>query len=334
MDIEPFSLPLSDPLETAAGTIETRDGFVVRVTIDGTEGVGEATPLAGWTEPLDACRRALRGIEDPASAIEDERLSETPAARHGVSLAVLDARARAACQPLYRYLDGTEHRESVPVNATIGDGSPAETAAAAVTATVEGYRAIKLKVGARTPAADIDRIEAVRERCPDVELRLDANGAWSRDTATELVPRLADLSVDVIEQPLPAEELAGHARLRGRGVEIAIDEGLSEHDPEEILSADAADLLVCKPMALGGVDRARRVVEAARSAGADALITTTIDGAIARAGAVHLAASVSPVRPCGLATAGMLGSDLREGIAPIENGSAVVPQGKGNIPCR
>ena len=48
MDIDPFSLPLSQPLTTAAGTIETRAGFVVRVTIDGTEVLGEATPLAGW----------------------------------------------------------------------------------------------------------------------------------------------------------------------------------------------------------------------------------------------------------------------------------------------
>lgn len=334
MDIDPFSLPLSQPLTTAAGTIETREGFVVRVTIDGTEGLGEATPLSGWTEPYDACERALQTIEDPKSAIENESLTDSPAARHGVSLAVLDARSRAAEQPLYRYLGGTDRRESVPVNATIGDGAPDETASAAAASTAAGSPAIKLKVGVRTPEEDLDRLGAVRERCPDVELRIDANGAWSVDKALEILPKLSALDVAVLEQPLSADELAGHARLRGEGVEIAIDEGLAEHSPEAILAADAADLLVCKPMALGGVDRAREIINSARAAGADALVTTTIDGAIARAGAVHLAASVPEIRACGLATAGMLGSDLRSGIVPVEDGSIAVPQGKGNIPRR
>ncbi|MCQ4334354.1 o-succinylbenzoate synthase [Natronomonas sp. F2-12] len=334
MDVEPFSLPLSRPLETAAGAIESREGFLVEVTIDGVDGVGEATPLPGWTEPPEVCGRALRDIEQPRTALEGDELADAPAARHGVTLAVLDAAARAAGQPLYRYLGAPEHRESVPVNATVGDGPPAETASAAENAVNEGYPAVKLKVGVRPPAADIDRIEAVRRRCPDVELRVDANGAWSGETALEIVPRLAALGVAVVEQPLSAEELAGHAELRGRGVAIAVDEGLLEHSPRAVLAAEAADILVCKPMALGGIDRARDVVETARAEGIDALVTTTIDGAIARAGAVHLAASVPEIRACGLATAGLLASDIRDGIATVEGGSVPVSQGKGNIPPR
>lgn len=334
MDIEPFSLPLSHPLKTAAGTIEHRRGFLVRVTIDGIEGVGEATPLAGWTESLETCENTLRAVEDPQSALENGDMIETPAARHGLSLAVLDALARAADRPLYRYLGSTAHRAQIPVNATVGDGTPEQTASAVDDAAEAGYPAVKLKVGARPPEADIERIEAVRNRRPDIELRVDANGAWTHETAIELLPTLGQLDVEIVEQPLSADELVGHTRLRGHGVEIALDEGVAEHGHEAILAADAADVLVCKPMVLGGVDRARDIIERARDAGRDALVTTTIDGALARAGAVHLAASVPDIRPCGLATGGRLGSDLRAGIAPIERGSAVVPQGKGNIPCR
>lgn len=332
MDIEPFSLPLSRPLETASGPIETRRGFVVRTTIDGTDGTGEATPLPGWTESLDACERALESIDDPSSALATDELADAPAARHGLSLAVLDAEARAAGRPLYRHLGGSEHRGRVPVNATVGDGSPEETAAAAVDAVETGYPAVKLKVGARRPEADLTRIEAVRKRCPDVELRVDANGAWDVDTAEALLAEFSSLDVAVAEQPLPAGNLSGHARLRGNGVEIALDEGLVEHGPQAVFSAESADLLVCKPMALGGPDIAREVAITARNEGVDALVTTTIDGAIARAGAVHLAASLPDLRPCGLATGGLLHSDLREDAAPIRGGTAAVPQGKGNIP--
>jgi len=332
MKLEPFSLPLSRPLKTASGTIESREGFLVWVTIDGFGGVGEATPLPGWTESLETCERTLRSVEEPRSALESDELADAPAARHGLSLAVFDATSRAVGEPLYRHLGGTGRRSRVPVNATVGDGTAAETAAAAEVATREGYSAVKLKVGAREPTADIGRLEAVRRRCPAVELRVDANGAWTYETARRLLPTLSELDVAIVEQPLSAAKLSEHAQLRGHGVEIALDESLIEHGAETVLSADAADLLVCKPMAIGGVDRAREVIGMARDTGGDAIVTTTIDGAIARAGAVHLAASVPDIRACGLATGDLLGSDLRTDVPTVEGGSIAVPQGKGNIP--
>ncbi|MFQ3318771.1 MAG: o-succinylbenzoate synthase [Natronomonas sp.] len=332
MNIKPFSLPLARPLGTAAGTIDNRDGFVVHVEIDGVEGVGEATPLPDWTEPIEECERALRAVDEPATAFADGQLDDTPAARHGLSLAVLDARARSAGQPLYRYLGREERVESVPVNATVGDGPPAETATDAETAVDAGVPAVKIKVGARSLSADIDRLRAARKRCPDVELRADANGAWDETTAGEALKAFDTLDIAFVEQPLPGDDLAGHAALRGRGVGIALDEGLVEHGIDTVLGAEAADVVVCKPMALGGVDVARDSALEAREAGVDPVITTTIDGAIARAASTHLAASLPDVRACGLATGDRLAADLWENVAPVRDGRAVVPHGKGNIP--
>lgn len=342
MNLEPFSLPLSDPLETAAGTIEEREGFVVRVTVDGVDGIGEATPLPGWTETLPACERALQSIADPTAVpttgpddggnADPGPLDATPAARHGVTLAVLDARARAADRPLYRHLGGTGTVESVAVNATVGTGTPEATARAARHAVDAGFPAVKVKVGAGTAAADVERVEAVRAACPDVELRADANGAWTLGTAERVLERFADLGVSLVEQPLPAAELEGHATVRDRGVEIALDEGLREHGVDAVLAAGAADTIVCKPMALGGVDVARRVALRASDGGLGTVVTTTVDGAYARAAAVHLAASLPDRRPCGLATGDRLAVDLRADVAPVRAGAAVVPQGKGNVP--
>lgn len=342
MHLEPFSLPLSDPLETADGTIREREGFLVRASVGDQEGVGEATPLPGWTESLDDCERALRSIDDPAAVLDDgpdadpatelQALAGAPAARHGVSLAVLDARARVADRPLYRHLGGDESVETVPVNATVGTGPPDETARAASRAVRDGFPAVKVKVGTGSPDADVERLEAVREACPDVELRVDANGAWDLEAAWGTVARLADLDVSLVEQPLPATELAGHADLRGRGVEIALDEGLVEHGIDAVLAAGAADLVVCKPMALGGVDLARAVAGQAREEDVGTVVTTTVDGAYARAAAVHLAASLPGRRPHGLATGDRLADDLRSDVIQVAGGAAVVPQGKGNVP--
>ena len=185
-----------------------------------------------------------------------------------------------------------------------------------------------------TSYAALDRLSAVRARCPNVELRADANGAWDRETAAAALSGFADHDVAFVEQPLPSAELAGHAALHEAHVGVALDESLVEHGIDAVIDADAVDVVVCKPMALGGVDLARDVAVRAREAGLGALVTTTVDGALARAGAVHLAASLPSLPACGLATGERLATDLRDAVAPVAEGAVAVPQGKGNVPPR
>jgi o-succinylbenzoate synthase len=333
MNVEPFSLSLARPLSTARGEITEREGFLVRVEHDGETGLGEATPLPGWTESLEACRAALEAVDDGAPALALAGMTGTPAARHGLELALFDAAARARDEPLYRYLGGETTVGGVPVNATVGDGPPGETAREAREAVDDGYPAVKVKVGARALEADLERLRAVREACPGLELRADANGAWDRETARRALGGLARLDVAYVEQPLAAPDLAGHADLRGGRVGIALDESLAEASVDESLAAGAADVLVLKPMALGGPGRARRAALRARKVGVEPVVTTTIDGSLARAAAVHVAASIPDIRACGLATASWLSADLTEvDPVPVEDGRIRVPSGPGNVP--
>ncbi|EMA51861.1 mandelate racemase/muconate lactonizing enzyme family protein [Halococcus thailandensis] len=332
MKIEPFSLALASPLSTARGTIDTREGFLVTIDHEGTRGIGEATPLPGWSESLDECRTALDradDIDDWSAALDT--LDGTPAARHGFALALADARSRAADLPLYRHLGG-DPTDDLPVNATIGDGSIDETVAAATAAVEQGFEALKIKVGARAVAEDVERVATVRKAVGnDIELRADANGAWDREAARIALDGFADTGLAYVEQPLPADDLASHADLRGR-LPIALDESLATHSVERVLAADAADVLIVKPMALGGPDRARSAVLAAHEAGCEAVLTTTIDGALARAGAVHVAASLPDPPAAGLATADRLAENLVQDPAPIDDGHARVPQEPGSAP--
>jgi len=338
MRIERFSLKLASPLATAHGTIDAREGFLVFADVDGTRGVGEATPLPGWTESLDACRDALdrarrtAATDDWDTALATLDDADTPAARHGLVLSLADARSRAADAPLYRHLGG-EDTECVPANATVGDGGIEATVDEATEAVEQGFSTLKIKVGARPVAEDITRIDAVRNAVDDgIELRADANGAWSREEARTALDAFAESDVSFVEQPLAADDLAGHAALRGGAVGIALDESLAEHAVETVLDAGAADCLVVKPMVLGGPDRARAAALRAREAGLDAVVTTTIDGALARTGAVHVAASLADPPACGLATADRLAEDLVSDPAPITDGEVSVPQNPGSAP--
>ncbi|NHX36177.1 MULTISPECIES: mandelate racemase/muconate lactonizing enzyme family protein [Halolamina] len=337
----PFTLDLSRPLSTADGTIEQRRGVLVGVerSADGgsVRGVGEATPLPGWTESYDACRGVL---EDPPEAWEhvDDTVGaeppSTPAARHGYRLAVLDAAARASRRSLAALLAErggfSTPSESVAVNATVGDADAEETVAAAREAVDAGFDCLKLKLGARSLDPDLDRVRAVADAV-DATIRVDANGAWDRESAAAAVDALAAIGIEYVEQPVPPEEVSALAALRGRGVDIAADESIRAYGVDAVLDAGAADVAVLKPMALGGpgaaIDAARRLVDA----GVDPVVTTTIDGAVARAAAVHAAAAVPGDRACGLATGKMLASDLGTDPVPVVDGAITVPDGPGNV---
>jgi o-succinylbenzoate synthase len=322
MNVDYFSLPLAEPLSTAAGDITEREGFLVGV--DAPPGLGEACPLPGWTESLAECRTALE------SATPDDLDDLPPAARHAVALALLDADAREAGVPLYRHLGRDTTVETVPVNATVGDGGAERTAERVAAAVAVGFGTVKLKVGVRGLDADLDRVRVVREACPEVTLRLDANGAWDRETAARAFDALAPLGVEYVEQPLAAGDLAGHADLRGSEVGVALDEGLYEHGLDAALAAGAADAWVLKPMAMGGPDTALEAAVLARGAGVDPVVTTTVDGAVARAAAVHVAAAIPGVSACGLATGDLLAADFEPDPAPVDAGNVRVPQKEGN----
>lgn len=336
MSLERFSLPLSTPLTTAAGTIEHRSGFVVRYDHRGQTGLGEATPLPGWTESLSACRSTLRDALETAesdgheSAILDLEVADAPAARHGFTTALFDADAKAEGIPFYQWLDEDRRRESIPVNATIGDGAVRETVDAASAAVEQGFDCLKLKVGARPLADDLDRLRAVRETVGDsVTLRVDANRAWSHEDAATAMEEFESLGVAYVEEPLETGNLDELARLSGGAVGVALDETLVDHLVADVLDARAADALVVKPMVLRGPGDAYTIAMRAREAGVEPVVSTTVDGVVARTAAAHVAAAIPDVAPCGLATASMLADDLAPDPAPVSDGTMRVPQTEG-----
>ncbi|ERH13676.1 MAG: L-alanine-DL-glutamate epimerase related enzymes of enolase superfamily [halophilic archaeon J07HB67] len=346
-----FALPLESPLGTARGEIQRREGHLVGIVVDGhLRGVGEATPLPGWTESAADCAAALEAVTttDPRSG----RLPDaaTPAARFAVGVAHRDRLARRRGVSLATTL-AADPPASVPVNATVGDGGVEETVAAAETAVAEGFGTLKLKVGVRDPATDRERVRAVADAitdgstadpaAPGPTLRVDANGAWDRGTAREMVTALAD-RVAYVEQPVPAADLAGLAALRGVGAPVAADEALATHGPRAVVAADAADVLVCKPAAVGGLEDTLAVARTAATRGVDTVVTTTIDGVIARTAATHLAAAVANVtgspttRAHGLATGSLLAGDLQStdgdplpDPVPVAEGCVPVPDAGG-----
>jgi o-succinylbenzoate synthase len=340
VQIEPLVIPLHSPLKTARGTISERCGFRIAVSDDTLTGWGVAMPLPGWSESLSACRTAL-GIESaesytgPMTAIpiyhaRADKKRANPAAAFGVELALADLAARQAAIPLATYLNESVPLDTIPVNATIGGGESESRLEEVQTAVDAGFSAIKLKIGMQSMQTDIETIERIQHQFGNkLSIRIDANGSFSFDQATEFLEALPAHSVEYIEQPLPADDIEAHSKLRQTGVPIAVDESLSVTSPQSIIEAGAADVLVCKPMAIGGVDAMIDLSTTARANDIDLVMTTTFDGVIGRLGAVHLASALRVNTACGFATAEYLDESLELDPTRIINGEIPVPSGPG-----
>jgi|DewCreStandDraft_1066081.scaffolds.fasta_scaffold00058_116 o-succinylbenzoate synthase len=342
----PFRLPFATTFATARGMAAAREGLLLRLeSTDGLEGLGEASPLpafgGGTVEDVRALLHelapALVGVEvEQAEAVLETLDMHRPGAAAvacAVDTALLDLSGRSAGRPVAALLGGQPGR-AIPVNATIGWPDAGAAADAAVRAIAEGFRCVKLKVGlAGSVEAERARIAQVRRAIgPQAALRLDANGAWSPDLAIEVLRAVEAYGIEFVEQPVPADDLEGLARVRaGCRVPVAADEAAcTPEQARRVVAAGAADILIVKPMAAGGLRAGRTIIALAAEAGLRALVTTTIDSGVGVAAALHLAAVLpDPPPACGLATAMLLDGDLIRPRPFPQDGTMRVPATPG-----
>ena len=350
-------LKLAAPLMTAQGPISERTVWVVALDDGaGRVGLGEAAPLAGFgSETPEQCREVFshvlkaltgefivnwleRGRPDAPLGALEKMLGGAPCARSAIEGALLDLAAKKVEQPLATFLTGDTSGAampmSVPVNALLG-GSLQEVTAGAAELMKAGFTSFKLKVGGPTTsiAADVERVYAVRETIGvDAKLRVDANCAWKLDQALEFAVEVADANLEFCEQPLAAADLEGMSTLRRRtGLKIAVDEAVrTAADIGRVAAAQAADVVVLKPMFLGGWRPTRQAAELAVSCGLSVVITTALEGAVGRAHATHMAAALSlNERAQGLGTGIFITEDLTASPLVVIQGLIPIPQSPG-----
>ncbi len=316
---EPYRFTLTSPLQTARGAIACREGFLIKISDhQGLVGYGEAAPLDGLgMESLGMTRQCLENaqrslVDRQISSLADIRdllidFELYPAARHGIELALVDLYAKqqglTLTQLIIKNFGGT--LLSPRVNAVIGAIAPPLAAIKAQEYMQAGYRCLKIKVGAGDFETDWQRVAAVRSQVgDDIQIRVDANQAWDLEQAIANLNQLEPFNIEYAEQPVPFDNLAAMAKLRGcQAIPIAADESANNlAQLQQVINMQAADIVILKPMVLGGILNAHRAATMAIAAGLDIVITTTFDGAIACQGAMDLAATLPITRACGLST--------------------------------
>jgi len=310
--IRSYSYPLPEPWPSAEGPVAARVGSIVLLEEEGGWiGRGESAPWPGFgLETHASSVAALRGaasrliglpreayLEAAADLPSLAPIAASPCARHAIDLALHDLAAQNANLSIARLLGGPTALSEVTVNAAIPRLPANEAARAAAAAVASGVWTIKVKVGGAPLAEDVARVRAVREAAgPSVRIRVDANQSWSEDEAIQALTALRAFDIEYCEQPVAAEAIEALARVRAAaGVPIAADEAVRDlASARRVLQAGAADILIVKPMALGGLHAARAVAALAQELGAAVVVTSLLESDVGRTGALHLAASLGP----------------------------------------
>ena len=293
-------LPLKKRIAHASHQRSSSMNFIVRTTLDdGTIGHGEGVPRSYVTgETVDSATAAIersdvasmigrpRSFEEAVEAIrrfelvalgDDPRGMATNAARCAVELALLDAfgrrHGRSLGDAVRLMADGLPGLRIAPGRVRYSGAITAETPRgeriSAWKMRVYGFAQVKIKVG--VAEQDDPRRLAVLRRIlgSRMDLRLDANEAWSADEVLDRIEPLRRFSPSAIEQPIPHEQADALSALRPRiGIPIMLDESLcSLEDGQRAADAGLCDLFNVRISKCGGLGPSLALIRLARDRG-------------------------------------------------------------------
>jgi L-alanine-DL-glutamate epimerase-like enolase superfamily enzyme len=334
--------------EGPPGTPPGRPAAVVKVTAgDGTVGWGESVPSQRWSyETIESVATAIEGYLAPAllgrdpldlggahaamdGAIGPGFSTGMPIAKAGIDLALHDLAGKVAGEPLAR-LWGRRPGGKVTLSWTLNPRTLDEVDPLIDEGLRRGYRHVNVKV-APDPRFDLELCRRVKRRLPDGFLWADANGGYDLATALDAAPRLAEVGVAVLEQPLPANRIAGYRDLKRQGaLPIILDEGVvSPQDLIEFHRLGMCDGVAMKPARCGGLLSARRQVEFLLEEGLIFLGSGLSDPDVSLAASLILYAAHGLERPAALNGPQFLsGSILAQPLVPAD-GQIEAPVGPG-----
>lgn len=334
-------IPFHQAAEWAAGKRPGTTRLLVQIhTADGTVGLGETICLWEFVEPVLA--RTIIPLALGENALDIERLClkiegagyyhhirALVAALAGFEMALWDIVGKQAQLPLYQ-LWGGAYRNPIPLVAYLQAKDPHQIATQATAAVAAGFTTIKVKIG-MTPDSDLAIVKAAREAAPQIKLRADVNGAWTIGTAKRMLREMEQYDLEYVEQPLPLNDLNGHAHLRRLfSTPIALDESAyTMQDVLAIVRADAADVILLDPHQSGGLLRCRKAAAIAEAASLPITLHSGAELGFSTAAYLHLAATLPNLMLALDNQQPNLTDDIVAEPHLLERGSLRVPSGVG-----
>lgn len=302
------------PGGTSRGVLrEKRSWFISVVDSENPEvcGIGECGILAGLSADdrpdfEQALQRACGSINQPLE-IQLANLREWPSIRFAVEMAMTDLRNGG--QRMLVDSSFTRGKSVIPINGLVWMGGPGFMEKQIEEKIEAGYTCIKLKIGAIDFEEELKLIQGIRSRfsASDIEIRVDANGAFSPEEALDKLSRLAVYDLHSIEQPIAAGQLEAMAQLCAQTpLPIALDEeliGVFHPDAQrEMLAEIRPQFIILKPSLVGGWKASEDWIASAKAVDAGWWITSALESNVGLNAIAQWTSTLNVEMPQGLGT--------------------------------
>ena len=285
IDIEERVLHFKQPAGTSRGVYTERKIWLVKMTDRDAVGIGECAPLPKLScDDIPHYAEVLRRFCDEverSGQLDTEALRDYPSMLFGLETAMLSFAKTQHSTPF------SKGEVGIPINGLVWMGTYEEMNERIEQKLAQGFHCIKLKIGAIDFDAELELIKKIRERFShhEVELRVDANGAFPFDEALYKLELLSQYALHSIEQPIKAGQWANMAELcRESPLPIALDEELiGVNDPDQkrqMLNIIRPRYIILKPSLHGGMMGVREWIDIANDMDIGSWITSALESNI------------------------------------------------------
>lgn len=304
------TLVFNFPAGTSRGVLKSKDSWIIQLQGGNRIGYGECSLIPGLS-PDDPERieevleLSLRKICN-GNPLATMPLEDFPAVRFGLECALQDLNTEGT----HRLFPSSflDQNAGIPINGLIWMGDKSFMLEQVKQKLAEGFRCLKLKIGAINFDTELDILEGIRNEFEphQLELRVDANGAFTINEVQSKLNQLAQYSIHSIEQPITPGNWPEMAEVCSNSpIPVALDEeliGLPEADILPLLETTNPAYIILKPSLLGGLKASRKWIEAAEKREIGWWVTSALESNIGLNAIAQFCASLNTIMPQGLGT--------------------------------
>ena len=324
-----YILHFKNPSGTSRGILRTKETWFIVLEENGKRGIGETGLFRGlsiddvssYEEKLSwACENIKLGLTDLLAV-----LIEFPSIQFGLEQAFLSLQSENKFQLFPS--EFSRGRESITINGLVWMGDQQFMKSQIQEKLNSGFSCIKMKIGAIDFDAEVALLKSIRKEFSsnEIELRVDANGAFKPKNALEKLKILSELDLHSIEQPIKQGQLQEMALLCEKTpLPIALDEELigvfSTQEKQEVIKMVKPQFIILKPSLVGGFGGTTEWIDIAKKNNVDWWITSALESNIGLNAIAQFTHTLKNKLPQGLGTGGLFTNNF-ESPLEVENGT-------------
>lgn len=306
-----YFLEFKRPSGTSRGVMTTKETWFLVLEKNSKKGIGECGVLRGlsvddrpdFEEKLQwVCNNINLGLE-----VLINQLTEFPSIQFGVEMAFKSLASHDKFELFPS--DFTQSKDNISINGLVWMGDDAFMRKQVAKKIEAGFDCIKLKIGAIDFETELNILKSIRKEfsVSDIELRVDANGAFKPNEALEKLKQLSEYQLHSIEQPIKPKQFEDMANLcENSPLDIALDEELigvfSDAEKEDVISKVNPEYIILKPSLIGGFAGSKKWISIAEKYNINWWITSALESNIGLNAIAQWTYTLNNKMPQGLGT--------------------------------